>query len=155
MTVWNVPITSYRRYSTGFGFPIVRWSRKPHPSQMRLARLQSFAWKSGKLLERRLGRVFCTVCNHFVTFKISGVWLGTLRGRPPSNGANWRRQVSHGWRKNWSGWNRTNQAGDYGPAVFRHWRRPLLDAVQYAATFVSVTSIATLFRFVCKPFVRH
>ena len=48
-----LPIVSH---STGFCFPIVHLSRKPHPSQMRLARL-IVCLKNGKLLEGRLGRV--------------------------------------------------------------------------------------------------
>ena len=33
------PFLSIAPYYTGFSFPIVCWSRKPHPSQMRLARI--------------------------------------------------------------------------------------------------------------------
>ena len=61
---------------------------------------------------------FRTVWSHFASLKMPGVWLGALRGRPPSNGANWRRQVSHGGRKKWSGWNLTNRTGGYGTALY-------------------------------------
>ena len=75
MNIYPLPIASY---SIGFGFLIVCLFRKPHHSQMRLARLQSFAWKKGKLLED------------------SEEFLHTVHSHPASfnkhfgNGANWR-----------------------------------------------------------------
>ena len=49
------------------------------------------------LPEERTRRIFFrTVRSHLASFNISPVWFGPLCGRPPSNGANWRRQASHG-----------------------------------------------------------
>ena len=31
---------------------------------------------------------------------------------------NWQRQASHKWGKKWSGWNRTNRTGSYGPVKY-------------------------------------
>ena len=48
-----------------------------------------------KAVGRKTQKSFvCTVCNHLTSFNISPVWLGALRERPPSNGANWRCQAS-------------------------------------------------------------
>ena len=58
---WNLwyvylPLLPIAPYGAGLGFPIVHKSCKPHPSQMKLARL--IAWlKNGKLLKK----IFCTV----------------------------------------------------------------------------------------------
>ena len=60
---------------------------------MRLVRLQSFARTNGKLLEGRLGRL-SNCLQPFRKFQDARcVWLGALRGCPPSNGANWRHNV--------------------------------------------------------------
>ena len=54
-TYWNLwymylPLLPIAPYGAGLGFPIVHKSCKPHPSQMKLARL--IAWlKNGKLLK--------------------------------------------------------------------------------------------------------
>ena len=36
----------------------------------------------------------------------------------PSTGPIWWRQASHGWGRKWSGWNRTNWTGSYGPGSY-------------------------------------
>ena len=96
-----LPIASY---STSFGFQIICWSRKPHPSQMRLARLQSFAWKNGKLLEGSLRRALSYCLQPFRKFQGCQVcgWgpcMGVRRAMVAMS--------SHGWKKKWSGLNRT------------------------------------------------
>ena len=53
-----------RSYSTGFGFPIVRLSLKPHPLQMRLVRL------IGKLLEEDSEEFFHRVRSHLASFNM-------------------------------------------------------------------------------------
>ena len=71
-----LPIVSY---STGFGLLIVCLSRKPHPSQMRLARL--ITWKNRRLLEGRLRRdlLHCSQPSHIfqhVTCVLGGLCMG-------------------------------------------------------------------------------
>ena len=85
-------------YSTGFGFPIVRNSLISQVTpfideacETTLVRLEE-----RKLLEGRLGRVLSHCLQPSRKFQVSGVWLEALGGRPPSNDANWRRQVSRG-----------------------------------------------------------
>ena len=67
-----LPIASY---NTGFGFLIVRYG------------LSLFAWKNGELLED-LDEFFCIICSHLTSFSMSPVYLGAMRGRSLSNGAN-------------------------------------------------------------------
>ena len=80
---------------TAFGFLIVRLSHKPHPSQMRLARLtvhleerkvvRRKTWKSSFALFAAISQVStCHLCA-----------LGALHRHPLNNGANWQRQGSY------------------------------------------------------------
>ena len=109
----------HRTTFISFGFPIVHYSRKPHPSQMRLVR-----WDYNRLLGRTqscwnedLEEFFHTVCSHLTNFNKSPLCLRALRGRPPRNGANSRCQASYKWGVKWFGWNLTNWTGSYDPAL--------------------------------------
>ena len=68
----------------------------------------------------RLRRVFRTVFSHHISFNMSPVCLRALRGYLPSNGNNWWWLASHGWGKNWSSWNWTNQTG-HSPVFACFW----------------------------------
>ena len=48
---------------------------------------------------------------------MSGVWLEALRGRLPSNGADWPRQVLKAWVKEKVVRLKPDYTGGYGPAV--------------------------------------
>ena len=77
-----------------------------------------FAWKNGKLLEGKLGGVFRTFRSHLASFNMpiaTCLWpcVGVRRAIALIGYA---KQAMHGWRKKWSGWNRTNRTGGYGPA---------------------------------------
>ena len=62
-----LPFLPIASYSTGFGFPVVRLSRKPHPSQMRLARLL-VRLEEGKVVADS-EEFFRTVCSHSPKFQ--------------------------------------------------------------------------------------
>ena len=98
------------QYWPGFGFPIVRLSRKPHRSQISLAKLivrleqrQVVGWK--------VGRVFRTVCSHLASFNTSHVCFGGLVWASAEQRRKLVTQSLWGWK--WSGWNRTNRTGGY------------------------------------------
>ena len=106
------PFCPLHSIPTGFSFLIVHLSRKPHPSQMRLASL--IAGSLGRTESCWKEEFFCTVHSHLVSFNVSSVCLGTLLACLLSNGANWRCQVSHELGKKW---NWTNWTGNYSPDV--------------------------------------
>ena len=87
---------------------------KPYPSQMRLARLM-VCFEEEKVAGR-LGRglLHCSQPSH-IKFQHAVTMLCACHGRSLSIGPIWLRQASHGWGQKWSGWNRTNWTGGYGP----------------------------------------
>jgi len=53
-----------------------------------------FAYRSKATPFGRLAEQFCcTVHSHLASFNMVPMCFGALRGRPPSNGANWERQA--------------------------------------------------------------
>ena len=74
-----------------------RWGRVIHQT------LPSLSFLAPPILEGSGNQTITTLC--------------ACHGRLPSIDPIWRRQASHGWGKKWSGWNRTNRTGGYGPAV--------------------------------------
>ena len=102
-TYWNLwymylPLLPIAPYGAGLGFPIVHKSCKPHPLQMKLARL--IAWlKNGKLLKSLLhcSQPQISTCT---SQRARCVW--TLRGRLSNNGCKIgdAKQVMHVSAKN-------------------------------------------------------
>ena len=83
-------------YTNGVGFRSSSLiGRKPHPSQVKLARLAIVHLQERKVVGR-LAEQFCrTVRSHLASFNMVPVCFGALHGRPPCNGANWQCQASH------------------------------------------------------------
>ena len=102
-------------YSTGFDFPIICWSHKPHPSQMRLMRL--IVHLEERKAVGRLGRDLSHCLQPSCIMFQHVTMLCACHGHFSSIGPIWRHQASHGWGKKWSGCNWTNRTGGYGPAL--------------------------------------
>ena len=93
-TYWNLwymylPLLPIAPYGAGLGFPIVHKSCKPHPSQMKLARLIAWLPEEWQVVERLRKKSFApfTAANFMATCtsqRTRCVW--TLRGRPSNNG---------------------------------------------------------------------
>ena len=83
-------------YTNGVGFRSSSLiGRKPHPSQVKLARLAIVHLQERKVVGR-LAEQFCrTVRSYLASFNMVPVCFGALHGRPPCNGANWQCQASH------------------------------------------------------------
>ena len=87
-----LPIASY---SNGVCFPI-RFAYQPKATPF-AGKACEHNHKNGKLLEGRLAEQFCrTVRSHLASFNVVPNFFGALRGRPPSNNANWQRLEAQG-----------------------------------------------------------
>ena len=90
-----LPIASY----TSVGFPWIQFAYR------------SKATPFGRLVEQ----FCCTVHSHLASFNMVPMRFGALRGRSPSNGANWERQAKPRVRGK-SGLVETGLTGLTGPA---------------------------------------